>query len=49
MSIISFELAKGTIINLSTIYYHITPNSIKYLPSHDFYKSSSSQKMISIL
>lgn len=49
MSTISFELAKETIINLSTIYYHVTPNSIKYLPRHDFYKSSSSQKMISTL
>lgn len=49
MSIISFELAKGTKISLSTIYYYVIPNSIKYLPIHDFYKSSSSQKMISIL
>lgn len=32
MSIISFELAKGNIINLSTVYYYVTPNSMKYLP-----------------
>lgn len=32
MGIFFCELAKGKIINLSTVYYSVTPNPKKYLP-----------------
>lgn len=45
MGIFFCELAKGKIINLSTVYYSVTPNPKKYLPiTMTFTKKNSSSK-----